>query len=81
MAIKTEKNNYSDGTNSTFIVSKQNATVYVNETQTNFKSIGKTMYGDGNDYVKSAMCSGIQVVLPVWDTAMMIRLQLVLLFE
>ena len=65
MAIKTKKNNYSDGTNSIFIVSKQNAIVYVNETQTNFKYIGKKMYGDGNDYVKSAMCSGIQVVLPV----------------
>ena len=46
-------------------VSKQNATVYTDKTQTEFKTIGKDMYGDSSNYVKSAMCSGIQ-----WDMVM-----------
>ncbi len=46
-------------------VSKQNATVYTNKSQTEFKTIGKDMYGDSSNYVKSAMCSGIQ-----WDMVM-----------
>ena len=46
-------------------VSKQNATIYVNKSQTEFKTIGKDMYGDSSNYVKSAMCSGIQ-----WDMVM-----------
>ena len=46
-------------------VSKQNATVYTHKKQTEFKTIGKDMYGDNSNYVKSAMCSGIQ-----WDMVM-----------
>ena len=46
-------------------VSKQNATVCTDKTQTEFKTIGKDMYGDSSIYVKSAMCSGIQ-----WDMVM-----------
>ena len=46
-------------------VSKQNATIYVDESQLIFKRIGKDMYGDSSNYVKSAMCSGIQ-----WDMVM-----------
>ena len=46
-------------------VSKQNATVCTDKTQTEFKTIGKDMYGDSSNYVKSAMCSGIQ-----WDMVM-----------
>ena len=46
-------------------VSKQNATVYTDKTQTEFKTIGKDMYGDSSNYVKSAMCSGMQ-----WDVVM-----------
>ena len=46
-------------------VSKQNATIYANKSQTEFKTIGKNMYGDNSTYAKSAMCSGIQ-----WDMAM-----------
>ena len=46
-------------------VSKQNATVYTEKKQTEFKTIGKDMYGDSSNYVKSAMCSGIQ-----WDMVM-----------
>ena len=56
---------YEAGKDNSNVVSKQNATVYVSETQTNFKSIGKTMYGESSTYVKSAMCSGIQ-----WDMVM-----------
>ena len=47
------------------VVSKQNATVYVEETQTEFKRIAKTMYDNTNQNVRSAMCSGIQ-----WDMVM-----------
>ena len=47
------------------VVSKQNATVYVGETQTEFKRIAKTMYDNTNQNVRSAMCSGIQ-----WDMVM-----------
>ena len=46
-------------------VSKQNATIYLNKSQTEFKTIGKDMYGDSSTYVKSAMCSGMQ-----WDMVM-----------
>ena len=46
-------------------VSKQNTTVYVNKGQIEFKIIGKDMYADSCNYVKSAMCSGIQ-----WDMVM-----------
>ncbi len=46
-------------------VSKQNTTIYVNKSQTDFKTIGKNMYGNSSAYVKSAMCSGIQ-----WDMVM-----------
>ncbi len=56
---------YETGKDEANVVSKQNATVYANETQENFKAIGKTMYGDSSTYVKSAMCSGIQ-----WDMIM-----------
>ena len=56
---------YEAGKDGSNVVSKQNAVVYTDETQTNFKSIGKTMYGDSSNYVKSAMCSGIQ-----WDMVM-----------
>ena len=56
---------YEAGKEGSNVVSKQNATVYTDETQTSFKSIGKTMYGDSSQYVKSAMCSGIQ-----WDMVM-----------
>ena len=56
---------YEAGKEGSNVVSKQNATVYGNETQPSFKSIGKTMYGDSSQYVKSAMCSGIQ-----WDMVM-----------
>ena len=50
-------------TNGTTVISKQDATVYTNETQTEFKDIAKTMYTVSA--VKSAMCSGIQ-----WDMVM-----------
>ncbi len=56
---------YEAGNEKSKVVSKQNATVYTNETQESFKTIGKTMYGDSSTYVKSAMCSGIQ-----WDMVM-----------
>ena len=56
---------YEAGNEKSKVVSKQNATVYTNETQKSFKTIGKTMYGDSSTYVKSAMCSGIQ-----WDMVM-----------
>ncbi len=56
---------YEAGKDGSNVVSKQNATAYTDETQTSFKSIGKTMYGDSSQYVKSAMCSGIQ-----WDMVM-----------
>lgn len=44
-------------------ISKQNKEIYVNESQEEFKIIGKTMYDKSN--IKSAMCSGIQ-----WDLIM-----------
>lgn len=56
---------YEAGKENLKVVSKQNAIVYVNETQESFKSIGLTMYEKNNVYVKSAMCSGIQ-----WDMLM-----------
>ena len=56
---------YEAGKENLNVVSKKNATVYVDETQENLKSIGKTMYGESSTYVKSAMCSGIQ-----WDMVM-----------
>ena len=56
---------YEAGNENSNVVSKQNATVYVNETQKNFKTMGKTMYGENSTYVKSAMSSGIQ-----WDMVM-----------
>ena len=56
---------YESGKDESKVVSKQNTNVYDNESQRDFKSIGRTMYGDGNNNVKSAMCSGIQ-----WDMVM-----------
>ena len=58
---------YEAGQNGTTVISKQNATVYTNETQTDFKEdIAKSMYKSSNSSsVKSAMCSGIQ-----WDMVM-----------
>ena len=56
---------YEAGDENSNVVSKQNARVYVNETQESFKTIGKTMYGESSTNVKSAMCSGIQ-----WDMVM-----------
>ena len=56
---------YEAGNENSNVVSKQNATIYVNKTQEGFKLVGKTMYGDNSQYVKSAMCSGIQ-----WDMVM-----------
>ena len=56
---------YEAGNENSKVVSKQNATVYTNKSQTDFKTLGKTMYGDSSTYVKSAMCSGIQ-----WDMVM-----------
>ncbi len=56
---------YESGNENLNVVSKQNATVYVSKTKESFKIIGKTMYGENSNYVKSAMCSGIQ-----WDMAM-----------
>ena len=50
-------------TDGTTVISKQNATVYTNKKQTEFKDIAKTMYT--GSVVKSAMCSGIQ-----WDMVM-----------
>ena len=50
----------------TTVISKQDATVYTDETQTEFKGIAKTMYNSSNSTaVRSAMCSGIQ-----WDMVM-----------
>ena len=56
---------YEAGEDDSNVVSKQNVTVYTDKTQEEFKAIGKTMYGDSSQYVKSAMCSGIQ-----WDRVM-----------
>ena len=56
---------YEAGNENSKVVSKQNVTVYTNKSQTDFKALGKTMYGDSSTYVKSAMCSGIQ-----WDMVM-----------
>ena len=50
--------------NETTVVSKQNAIVWTEITQTESKNIAKTMYAD-NSSVKSALCSGIQ-----WDMVM-----------
>ena len=54
---------YEAGQDGTTVISKQDATVYTNITQTNSKSTAKTMYN--NSSVKSALCSGIQ-----WDMVM-----------
>ena len=54
---------YEAGVDGTAVISKQNATVYTNKKQTEFKDIAKTMYTGSN--VKSAMSSGIQ-----WDMVM-----------
>ena len=54
---------YEAGVEGTTVISKQNATVYTNKKQTEFKEIAKTMYTGNN--VKSAMSSGIQ-----WDMVM-----------
>ena len=51
---------YEAGNEDSNVVSKQNVTVYTRKSQPDFKTIGKTMYGDSNNYVRSAMCSGIQ---------------------
>ena len=56
---------YETGNEDSKPVSKQNANVYTNKSQTDFKTIAKSMYGDSSVYVKSAMCSGIQ-----WDMVM-----------
>ena len=56
---------YEAGQDDSNVVSKQNAIVYTNKPQTDFKVLGKTMYGESSIYVKSAMCSGIQ-----WDMVM-----------
>ena len=56
---------YETGIENSKPVSKQNVTVYTEKAQTEFKTIGKDMYGDNSNYVKSAMCSGIQ-----WDMVM-----------
>ena len=56
---------YETGIENSKPVSKQNVAVYTDKTQTEFKTIGKDMYGDSSNYVKSAMCSGIQ-----WDMVM-----------
>ena len=54
---------YEAGVDGTTVISKQNATVYENKKQTEFKEIAKTLYTGTN--VKSAMISGIQ-----WDMVM-----------
>lgn len=58
---------YEAGKDETTVISKQDAKVYTNETQTEFKEdIGKSMYNSSNSTaVRSAMCSGIQ-----WDMVM-----------
>ena len=58
---------YEAGKDGTTVISKQDATVYTDETQTEFKEdIGKSMYNSSNSTaVRSALCSGIQ-----WDMAM-----------
>ena len=57
---------YEAGQEGTTVISKQDATVYTDETQTEFKGIAKTMYNSSNSTaVRSAMCSGIQ-----WDMVM-----------
>ena len=53
---------YEAGQDDSNVVSKQNAIAYTDKSQTDFKTLGKTMYGENSTYVKSAMCSGIQ-----WD--------------
>ena len=55
---------YEAGNENSNVVSKQNATVYINKKQTEFKNLGKNMYSD-KESIKSAMCSGIQ-----WDVLM-----------
>ena len=54
---------YEAGVDGTTVISKQNATIYIDKKQTEFKDIAKTMYTGTN--VKSAMSSGIQ-----WDMVM-----------
>ena len=55
---------YEAGQDNTTVVSKQNAMVWTEITQTESKDIAKTMYSN-NSSVKSALCSGIQ-----WDMVM-----------
>lgn len=52
-----------EDTDETTVVSKQNAKVWIDITQTNSKTTAKTMYD--NNIVKSSLCSGIQ-----WDMVM-----------
>ena len=54
---------YEAGKETSTLVSKQNATVWTDITQTDSKTTAKTMYN--NNVVKSALCSGIQ-----WDMVM-----------
>ena len=54
---------YEAGVDGTTVIIKQNATIYTDKKQTEFKEVAKTMYTGNN--VKSAMCSGIQ-----WDMVM-----------
>ena len=54
---------YEAGVDGTIVISKQNATIYANKAQREFKKISKTMYTGSN--VKSAMSSGIP-----WDMVM-----------
>ena len=54
---------YEAGQSGTTVISKQDAKIYTNKKQTEFKDIAKTMYT--GSAVKSAMCSGIQ-----WDMVM-----------
>ena len=56
---------YEAGYESSKVVSKKNKALYTNKSQTEFKTIAKTMYEDTNPNVRSAMCSGIQ-----WDMIM-----------
>ena len=56
---------YETGIENSKPVSKQNATVYTNKSQIDFKNIGKKMCEGSGTYAKSAMCSGIQ-----WDMVM-----------
>lgn len=56
---------YEAGIENEKVISKKSAQVYAYKTQEELKEIAKTMYGDNNKNVKSAMCTGIQ-----WDILM-----------